>query len=214
MKKKFLFLFFLIILLFIFFYKIENFLIGYANFFSKNNPSKNADAIVVLSGGAYTRIPKALELYQKGYSEKILLTSERLINKRVVRLRKPIEVLALDIAKDMKINATFQKVLSLKGGATSTFDEAYDLKEFSNERNFKHIIIVTDAFHTRRALNTFKKIFKDSEILVEVAKANNDIYNEKNWWKTDLGLQAYILEGFKYIIYFFSNKNISYIKNY
>ena len=46
----------------------------YAELLSVNNASPNADALVVLGGRIVTRFPHALELYQKGYAKKILLT--------------------------------------------------------------------------------------------------------------------------------------------
>ena len=48
-------------------------------------------------------------------------------------------------------------------GATSTFDEAFDALSFAKENNWKRIIIVTDNFHTRRALHAFEKVFQEAE---------------------------------------------------
>jgi hypothetical protein len=70
-------------------------LTGYARFFTIDNPVYGFDApIVVLSGGLVTRIPKALELYEKG---------------------------AEKISQALNIQVEFEVVPSLKGGATSTF---------------------------------------------------------------------------------------------
>ena len=49
----------------------------YASFFTVNNPSKGADAIIVLSGSAASRIPRGLELYGSGYASKAFLTDEK-----------------------------------------------------------------------------------------------------------------------------------------
>ncbi|MCP4717044.1 MAG: hypothetical protein GY868_18105 [Deltaproteobacteria bacterium] len=100
------------------------------------------------------------------------------------------------------------------GGATSTFDEAYDLKEFCSEKSFRHLIIVTDNHHTRRSLYAFRKVFRGTGIRLESMGASNDIFNERNWWRSDRGLAAYIMEGVKYLVYVCSSRNVAVIKNY
>jgi len=56
-------------------------LTSYARFFTMDNPTHGVNApIVVLSGGYLTRIPKALELYEKGYGNRVFLTTERHLN--------------------------------------------------------------------------------------------------------------------------------------
>ena len=104
-------------------------------------------------------------------------------------------------------------VPSLKGGATSTFDEAYDLLQFCEKENLKHLIIVTDSFHTRRALYAFRKVFQGSNINVEASAALNEVFSEEDWWRSDKGISVYILEPIKLFVYMFSSKNVSFVKN-
>ena len=76
-------------------------------------------------------------------------------------------------------------------------------------------MIVTDNFHTRRAKYAFDKIFdkSDCKTIIQIAGAPNQIYNESNWWKTERGLNAYVSEGFKYLIYLISDNNIEGIES-
>ena len=115
----------------------------------------------------------------------------------------------------LNVSVGFESVPSLKGGATSTFDEAHDLLAFCVKEKLKHLILVTDSFHTRRALYAFKKVFKDKDrdIKIEVAASQNEIFNEDNWWRSDRGISAYILEPLKFIVYFFGSQNVSFIQN-
>ena len=189
-------------------------LTGYARFFTIDNPAYGVNApIVVLAGGIVTRLPKALELYEKGYGKRVLLTSERRLNSRVAHLFPTDEQQAEKIAQALNIKVKFEVVPSLKGGATSTFDEAYDLLAFCSKEKLKHLIIVTDSFHTRRALYAFKKVFQGSGVNVEASAALNEIYSEENWWHSDKGISAYLLEPIKLAVYMLSNKNVSFIKN-
>ena len=189
-------------------------LTSYARFFIVDDitVSKNT-SIVVLSGGQLTRIPKALELYQAGYGERLLLTTLKPLNAKVAHLVPTNEKIAEDISKELAIPATFESVPSLKGGATSTFDEARDLLAFCIKENIKHLIIVTDAFHTRRALYAFKKIFQDSSINIEAVAAPNDVYSAEDWWRSDSGIAVYLLEPIKLVVYLLTDQNVSFIKN-
>ena len=187
---------------------------SYARFFIIDNATSGMEAtIVILSGRRTTRIPRALELYTAGYGTRLLLTTEALYNSKAAQAFPTNEQLANKIAKILDIQAKFESVPSLKGGATSTFDEAYDLLAFCNKENLMHIIVVTDSFHTRRAFLAFKKVFKGSNIKVEVSAAPNEIYNEENWWLSDQGISDYILEPIKLAVYLFTSQNVPFIKN-
>ena len=207
MKRKVIIVLIVILILLISQHKVM--LIGYARFFTIDNPTYGVNApIVILSGGFLTRIPKALELYEKGYGDRLLLTTER---------RYPFltyKQSAEKIAQALNIQVEFEMVPSLKGGATSTFDEAYDLLQFCEKENLKHLIIVTDSFHTRRALYAFRKVFQGSNINVEASAALNEVFSEEDWWRSDKGISAYILEPIKFAVYMLSSKNVSFIKNY
>lgn len=204
----------LIIAIVLLFSQYEVLLKGYARFFTIDNATSGMEAtIVILSGNWKTRIPKALELYAAGYGTRLLLTTERSWNFKINLIEMTQEQTAKKIAKILGIQTKFESVRSLKGGATSTFDEAYDLLAFCNKENLRHIIIVTDFYHTRRALFAFKKVFKGTNIKVEVSAAPNEVFNEENWWFSDRGISVYILEPIKLAVYLFSSQNVSFLKN-
>ena len=198
----------------LFFYYHAPLLTSYAEFFTMHTEAKGADAIVVLSGMVETRLPRAITLYKEGYAPRILLTQERSVNALAAQLHCTNMDKAQDLIHLLHADCELTIVPSLKGGATSTFDEAYDLKDWARKNSYKRIIIVTDDFHTRRALYAFKKIFKDTNIAVQAAGAANDFFNEHDWWKSDWGLSAYILEGIKFSLYFITSQNIQIIKNF
>lgn len=186
---------------------------SYAEFFTINNYTKGADAVLILGGSADTRAKKAIELYRNGYAKNILITQP----KPPIKEYEDIIVSDFDNMKDI---LKFEKVEyniveDINGGAKSTFDEARDLIIYLNKHPFERVIIVTDNFHTRRAKYAFDKIFNNSECktIIEIAGATNQIYDESNWWKTERGLNAYVSEGFKYIIYLINDNNIKGIES-
>ena len=195
------------------FYKHESILTAYAKFFTINNAKPGADALVVLSGGKFTRIPHALKLYEEGYAPEILLTDEKKRNLRFAHLLPNNEMIAQAMIEELGLTAPFSIIQSQKGGATSTFDEAYDLLKLSEKKNYRHLIIVTDAFHSRRAYHAFQTVFEETEINIEMSAASNKIFNENNWWTSDQGISAYVLESIKYPIYLLSSRNATFIRN-
>ncbi len=195
------------------FYKHESILTAYAKFFNINNAKPGADALVVLSGGKFTRIPHALKLYEEGYAPEILLTDEKKRNLRFAHLLPNNEMIAQAMIEELGLTAPFSIIQSQKGGATSTFDEAYDLLKLSEKKNYRHLIIVTDAFHSRRAYHAFQTVFEETEINIEMSAASNKIFNENNWWTSDQGISAYVLESIKYPIYLLSSSNATFIRN-
>ena len=67
-------------------FQYKTILSGYAEFFTVNNVTSGADAIVVLSGGKGTRIPHALKLFAEGFAPRLLLTEEKKRNHLLYRL--------------------------------------------------------------------------------------------------------------------------------
>lgn len=187
---------------------------AYARFFTVHTARRGADAIVVLSGSAETRISRAMELYRQGYAPRILLTRARPLNALEQRIGCTDRQRAGALLALLEADGEVVSVPSLKGGATSTFDEAYDLRDWSLQHGYRRIIIVSDNFHTRRALLAFEKIFKATGIAVEAAGAPNDCFSENDWWQSDRGLSAYITEGMKYLVYCVSRRNAAGIKNF
>jgi len=58
-------------------FQYQPILSSYAEFYTVNNASSGADAIVILSGGQATRIPHALKLFTENYAPRLLLTDEK-----------------------------------------------------------------------------------------------------------------------------------------
>ncbi len=185
----------------------------YANLFRIDNATKGADCILILSGNARTRPLKAAELMQQNFSQKLYYTDQkRATDKHKDIIPHPFEIASRILAT---YNLCADIIPSTKGGATSTFDEAYDFAAFLKEHPMTHIILVTDAFHTARAHYAFTKVLEDQgfkNIRVEMAAASNDDFNESTWWRSEKGISAYILEPIKYLFYIFNSSNTTLVK--
>ena len=67
-------------------FQYQPILSSYAEFYTVNNATSGADAIVVLSGGKASRIPHALKLFTENYAPRLLLTDEKKLNVRFAHL--------------------------------------------------------------------------------------------------------------------------------
>ena len=72
-----------------------------------------------------TRIPKGLDLWQKGFAPLIFLTEEKSRNSNYQHLKVSDLEFARRVAAQSNIN-NVPWAVSISGGATSTFDEAID----------------------------------------------------------------------------------------
>jgi uncharacterized SAM-binding protein YcdF (DUF218 family) len=72
-----------------------------------------------------------------------------------------------------------------------TIFEARVLEQKLAETNWQSILIVTSAYHTRRALRTFERVLKDAgvtaEIGIESAPPGEQTPSLRLWWTSSLG---------------------------
>lgn len=212
MLLRVLFALIIFIILFLLFHK--PLLSGYANFFKIENATKGADAIVLLAGNQFTRPYHAARLLEEGYAEQILLTDTRFAGiKKYPFMHTQGEVYKMVLEAE-GYDKNISIIPSYKKGATSTLDEAVDFAAFARGRGFERVILVTDAFHTRRSVYVFTKIAEKAglSITFEASPAKNRIYNTENWWRVEKGLHDYFFESIKYIMYQFIDTNITFIE--
>jgi uncharacterized SAM-binding protein YcdF (DUF218 family) len=171
-KRKILFLLALLLLIL--------FLSFAGRFLVINEKPKNVDVIVVLSGGE-GRLEKALELYEKGYSDKLILSnglSDGLWEKAVTLL--PSESIILE------------------GKADSTYESALYVKEIMEKHQFHSAILVSSDFHMRRVEFNFHRVFKESnDELIYVS--NDTSFEPRTWWATKRNVGITVSEYIKIV---------------
>lgn len=208
MRKFLYFLIFLLLMCSLVYIFHKEILKEYALFFEVDNGKKNACAIIILAGNPYTRIESAVRFYKDGYAKEIYLTTPK-----AMAIKEYDFLLSQnEIAKKVLLHNgidNFKQIPSLKNGATSTLDEAYDSADYFKNRDIRRVILVTDSFHTRRSYHAFEKIFKEKniDIIIEAKAAKNSLYDETNWWRVEAGIADYVLESIKTILYLFISQN-------
>jgi uncharacterized SAM-binding protein YcdF (DUF218 family) len=94
-------------------------------------------------------------------------------------------------------------ILPFPGGTTSTFDEAAAFKKYVQENRVQRIILVTSAFHTRRARWIFEKTLAGLPVTLEMSAVPYIGFDQTNWWKNETGLITLNNEYIKLVYYFF-----------
>ena len=150
---------------------------------------------------------------KEAYSNALYHTDPRRANNK----HKDILGQPFDKAQEIlaRYNLKADIIPSIKGGATSTFDEAHDFVRFLRGHPMQHIILVTDAFHTARAHYAFRKILDlngYADLKLEMSAASNNIFDESSWYTTERGMTVYILEPIKYLFYIFHTTNTNLVK--
>lgn len=121
---------------------------------------QSADAVVALSAGmtadgfltqqSADRAIKAVELVERGVAPTLLFTREE---KRDKNLRFNSAEDQLRLAN----LAHLRSILSTRR-VKSTHDEALAVASIAKYRNWRHIVLVTSPFHSRRACRTFENV--------------------------------------------------------
>lgn len=170
-------------------------------------PLKRADAVLIL-GGASTyleRTRKAAELYRTGVAPKIFLTDdgERGGWSRVEKRNPPFVELARNSLISGGVPA--ENIEILEPQVSGTIDEARALLDKSQTGNLQSVLLVTSAYHTRRALRTFEKQFADggakTELGIAAAPTGEQTPLPNHWWLTRRGWDLVAGEYLKIFVY-------------
>lgn len=170
-------------------------------------PLSSADAIVVLSGsGAYLeRTQKAAELYRAGQAPLVLLTDDHTRGGwSSAQQRNPFFV-ERAIEELIKAGVPADRIRVAPGVASNTHVEALLIKESASTQRLRSVLVVTSAYHSRRALRTFRQSFAGTQTAVglESVSVGSLTPSPAFWWLQPEGWRTVGLEYLKFIYYWF-----------
>jgi uncharacterized SAM-binding protein YcdF (DUF218 family) len=181
---------------------------GAARLLIVSAPLAHADAIVVLSGSAALeeRNTLAAEFYRQGRAPKIILTND---NQRggwsSAEQRNPFFYeRAFTLLRNSGIPSEAIEVVPQP--ISSTRDEALRLHQYAESRGLKSLLVVTSAYHTRRALWTLRRTFANTGITIglEGVPPGWQSPSPATWWLYRRGWQMVPTEYVKLIYYWLS----------
>lgn len=168
-------------------------------------PLAKADAIVVLGGSANyrERAREAARLLLERRANLILLTND---NQRgpwsSVEQRNPY-FYERSLEEIHNAGAPDQSVDVLMNEVGSTHEEAELIKRYAVDHGFRSVLVVTSAYHSRRALWTFSRVFRDTGIQVGLTPVppGSDSPPPAKWWLSTRGWRLVPTEYVKMIYY-------------
>lgn len=179
----------------------------FAEYLIIEKPLEKADAILVL-GGSRTyleRTRKAAELYKNGVATKIYLTDDGEFAgwSRTEKRNPPFVELARNALVSNGIPA--ENIEILEPQVTGTIYEARILSEKAKNANLNSLLLVTSAYHTRRAFWTFQRIFAEQNQMTRLGitspPAGEQTPVPDFWWFYPSGWNFVAGEYVKFVIY-------------
>ncbi len=132
-----------------------------------------SDVILVLAGETDRRPQRALQLLAQGYGRRIVLD--------VPAKAKLYEFTQVDLARKYIQDLPQAALLSICAiDGLSTKEESKDAEKCLQREGAKRVLIVTSDFHTRRALEVFRREIPGREY--SVAASRNDQEFGARWW--------------------------------
>lgn len=155
------------------------------------DPVVPVDAVVVLSGDDGNRLALAIEMHEKGFAPKMVITdTSREANRRLVR-----EAQEGGFPED----AIFVTDLRVE----STVDEAHAVREFALNQGWDKLMVVTDPFHSFRTRLIFRRELRSSGIEIFVRPVVGHWFRSTTWFFHSEGWRYAFLEIGKIISYLF-----------
>jgi uncharacterized SAM-binding protein YcdF (DUF218 family) len=165
----------------------------------------SADAIVVLSGSStyLERADWAAKLYREGRAPVVILTNDSLISGwDKVEERNPFfyELAARELVKRGVPESKIQVVSNI---ALGTYEESLGLRDYATAHNLRRLLVVTSAYHSRRALWSMRHACEGSgiEIGIDSPPPGWQTPSPSTWWWHRWGWKVVAGEYGKIIYY-------------
>ncbi|MFN8209394.1 MAG: YdcF family protein [Bacteroidales bacterium] len=138
---------------------------------------KKSDAIILLEGDGFYRIPKAMELLDSGWA-RVIVISGGILNPDNGSLP------ASDIKDQLIGNGVSEADILTETMSMNTREQALNVIKMANNSGWRRIILVASHYHQYRAYLTFLKVILDMKSGIEIvnAPANTLSWFEINKW--------------------------------
>jgi uncharacterized SAM-binding protein YcdF (DUF218 family) len=148
-------------------------------------PARNADGIVVLTGGS-SRVSDAMELLAGGYGKRLLISGVHPTNA------------VSDISRSLPDNQSLLGCcVDLDRSAVNTRSNAAETRRWARERGFKSLIVVTSNYHMPRAIVELSHAMPDITLIPFAVVG--DRWRDEPWWTSGATLRLLLSEYAKYV---------------
>lgn len=154
------------------------------------------DVIAVLSGNDESRIREAARLYHSGVAYNIILSKTSQV---FGEYDLPYTMLQQEMLDELDIPTGAIYIAEIT--AKNTGQEASGIKRRMYDLGYSTVMVVTDAWHTRRVHMIFRDSFKKTDFKVLVHPVPNSSYNKYLWWLSPEGWNNTVSEYIRILGY-------------
>lgn len=146
----------------------------------------HADALVVLSGSStyYERSRKAAELWHNGRAPMVILTNDDEQGGWSSSEQRNPFFYEYSAAVLRAAGVPQERIEVLPEPVLGTYEEAILLRRYAEKQNLRSLIVVTSAYHSRRALWTLRRVFDGAGIAIglEPVPTGQQTPSPGLWW--------------------------------
>ena len=162
-----------------------------ARFLDCSDPPQHSDYILLLGGDVGLRPFAAARLLHDGWAERVLITQPVLTSERFEG--QPTER-GLTERILLHEGIALEQIIALPHDVLTTTDEAEALAEFLEAHPEATVTVLTSRYHTRRAKLIFGRELGERAGQLRFLGTPSDYFDESDWWRTEEGTRAYVLE--------------------
>jgi len=168
-------------------------------------PLAHADAIVIMAGSAVfkERTKRAAELYKEGRAAKVIVTNDNNQGGWVSDEQRNISYQELAARWLRRQGVPDNAIEILPEGVSGTYDESLLLRKYAEGHGLHSLLVVTSAYHSRRALWSLRQAFSNTPITIglEPVPPGQQVPSPATWWLHFRGWQMVPGEYAKMIYY-------------
>lgn len=133
------------------------------------SPTTKADALVLMAGSQYQRLPAIVELYEQGVAPKIFLTNDGVKAAWSKKYQKNLYLVewAREYLQGKGVPEEAIELLNfIKSGS---YYDALNTRDYVLANGaVRSLLVVTSDYHSRRTLWTFSKVFAGADVKIAV----------------------------------------------
>jgi len=168
-------------------------------------PLETADAIVVLGGSANfkERSREAAKLLLGGRAPRILITNDDVRGPWSVTDQRNLFFYERSLEEIKKAGVPADSVEVLMKPVASTHEEAELVRQYAEEHGLHSVLVVTSAYHSRRALWVFSRVFRGTGIQTGLVNVEPGYQSPRpaTWWLSIRGWRLVPTEYVKMVYY-------------
>ena len=163
-----------------------------------SDPLSYAPAVLILPGSEETRPFVAAGLMRAGFADRVLVPETR-ANSDV---RSGVHRSTLETTQQILIRRGIptEKIVTLTGDSDSTIGDAEALERYFQQSGVTDVIIVTNAYHSRRARWAFRHVLPEHQHRLRFYSAPNG-FDDRIWWTSRNGRESVLSEWLKFAFY-------------